>query len=103
MTAPGPWIGLLDMPPEAWSNPAVDLSEAALDDKPANASVEAQGTSAARGAEADAAGCRPDASARDRQEALLDEAIEETFPASDPVSVIRVAERGDLSSRGHDP
>lgn len=28
----------------------------------------------------------PEASERRRQEALLDEAIEETFPASDPIS-----------------
>ena len=27
---------------------------------------------------------------RERQEALLDEAVQETFPASDPVSVARV-------------
>jgi hypothetical protein len=31
-----------------------------------------------------------EASAEDRQEALLDEGIEETFPGSDPVSVKRI-------------
>jgi hypothetical protein len=30
---------------------------------------------------------------RKRQEALLDEAVQETFPASDPVSVARVPQR----------
>lgn len=28
--------------------------------------------------------------AEDRQEALVDEGVEETFPASDPVSVMRI-------------
>jgi hypothetical protein len=31
-----------------------------------------------------------EAGAEDRQEALVDEGIEETFPASDPVSVKRI-------------
>ena len=31
-----------------------------------------------------------DADPHVRQEALLDEAVEETFPASDPVSVVRI-------------
>lgn len=31
-----------------------------------------------------------EAEAEDRQEALVDEGIEETFPASDPVSVKRI-------------
>lgn len=30
------------------------------------------------------------AEAEDRQEALVDEALEETFPASDPISVKRI-------------
>lgn len=32
----------------------------------------------------------PDAEVEDRQEALVDEGVEETFPASDPVSVKRI-------------
>lgn len=33
---------------------------------------------------------RREAEAEDRQEALVDEGVEETFPASDPVSVKRI-------------
>lgn len=33
---------------------------------------------------------RKEAEAEDRQEALVDEGLEETFPASDPVSVKRI-------------
>lgn len=33
---------------------------------------------------------KPDENLSDRQEQLLDEAVEETFPASDPVSVKRI-------------
>ncbi len=35
----------------------------------------------------------PGADLRARQEALLDEAIQETFPASDPVAVMRIPAR----------
>lgn len=48
------------------------------------------------GAEADDAAAaapgklEPGDDLRERQEALLDEAVQETFPASDPVSVARV-------------
>ena len=31
-----------------------------------------------------------DADPRARQEALLDEAVQETFPASDPIAVVRI-------------
>ncbi len=34
--------------------------------------------------------CEADRDAEDRQEALIDEGVEETFPASDPVSVKRI-------------
>ncbi|GAA0652198.1 hypothetical protein [Brevundimonas lenta] len=34
--------------------------------------------------------CEEERMAEDRQEALVDEGIEETFPASDPVSVKRI-------------
>ena len=34
--------------------------------------------------------CEQKRGAEDRQEALVDEGIEETFPASDPVSVKRI-------------
>ena len=34
--------------------------------------------------------CEEERQAEDRQEALVDEGIEETFPASDPVSVKRI-------------
>ena len=34
--------------------------------------------------------CESDRDAEDRQEALIDEGVEETFPASDPVSVKRI-------------
>lgn len=34
--------------------------------------------------------CEDERGAEDRQEALVDEGIEETFPASDPVSVKRI-------------
>lgn len=50
----------------------------------------------ARKAEPLAEGKKPDqlaekeAAAEDRQEALLDEGLEETFPGSDPVSVKRI-------------
>jgi len=33
---------------------------------------------------------KKEAQAEDRQEALIDEGVEETFPASDPVSVKRI-------------
>lgn len=33
---------------------------------------------------------KKDAACEDRQEALVDEGVEETFPASDPVSVKRI-------------
>ena len=33
---------------------------------------------------------KKEAAAEDRQEALIDEGVEETFPASDPVSVKRI-------------
>ena len=33
---------------------------------------------------------RPDEDLRDRQDQLLDEAVEETFPASDPISPKRI-------------
>jgi hypothetical protein len=36
-----------------------------------------------------------DADLRERQEALLDEAVEETFPASDPISVAVPCRRTD--------
>lgn len=34
--------------------------------------------------------CEQERGAEDRQEALVDEGVEETFPASDPVSVKRI-------------
>ncbi len=34
--------------------------------------------------------CEEDREAESRQEALVDEGVEETFPASDPVSVKRI-------------
>lgn len=34
--------------------------------------------------------CETDRQAEDRQEALIDQGLEETFPASDPVSVMRI-------------
>ncbi|MDQ3126607.1 MAG: hypothetical protein M3Q74_13510 [Pseudomonadota bacterium] len=34
--------------------------------------------------------CEEERDAEDRQEALLDEGLEETFPASDPVSAKRI-------------
>ena len=34
--------------------------------------------------------CEEERHAEDRQEALVDEGVEETFPASDPVSVKRI-------------
>ena len=34
--------------------------------------------------------CEEDRGAENRQEALVDEGVEETFPASDPVSVKRI-------------
>ncbi|HEY0102094.1 MAG TPA: hypothetical protein VGB60_01370 [Brevundimonas sp.] len=34
--------------------------------------------------------CEEDRDAESRQEALVDEGVEETFPASDPVSVKRI-------------
>ena len=34
--------------------------------------------------------CEEDRAAESRQEALVDEGVEETFPASDPVSVKRI-------------
>ena len=34
--------------------------------------------------------CEAEREAEDRQEALIDEGVEETFPASDPVSVKRI-------------
>ncbi|HYD27873.1 hypothetical protein [Brevundimonas sp.] len=34
--------------------------------------------------------CEEDRHAENRQEALVDEGVEETFPASDPVSVKRI-------------
>ncbi|NJC39768.1 hypothetical protein GGQ87_000026 [Brevundimonas alba] len=34
--------------------------------------------------------CEEDRDAENRQEALVDEGVEETFPASDPVSVKRI-------------
>lgn len=45
------------------------------------------GAEAARGKEAAARAVEADRDAKARMEELLDEAIEETFPASDPISV----------------
>ena len=40
----------------------------------------------------------PDENLRERQERLLDEAVEETFPASDPIAVADVSETRDDSA-----
>lgn len=50
----------------------------------------AQGHGASQG-RADAAAPSADSSLRARQERLLDEGLEETFPASDPVAIVRLA------------
>jgi hypothetical protein len=49
-----------------------------------------RGSSGARADEAAAAAHDVDRDLRDRQERLLDEGLEETFPASDPVAVVRL-------------
>jgi hypothetical protein len=54
-------------------------------------SVYDSGSGGARADEAAAAAeVAPDCSLRARQEALLDEGVQETFPASDPVAVVRL-------------
>lgn len=57
-----------------------------------------EGTSADNAA-ADAPGdLVPGENLRERQERLLDEAVEETFPASDPIAVADVTETRDDSA-----
>ncbi|MDD3838522.1 MAG: hypothetical protein WCY15_08465 [Phenylobacterium sp.] len=58
-----------------------------------NQNVYERGSSGARADDAAAAAPgdrRPDADLKQRQERLLDEGLEETFPASDPVAVVRL-------------
>lgn len=61
-----------------------------------------EGSSAAHADDAAAAApgdLAPDENLRERQERLLDEAVQETFPASDPIAVADVTETADDSAR----
>ncbi|HEY1606671.1 MAG TPA: hypothetical protein VGF77_13845 [Allosphingosinicella sp.] len=61
-------------------------------DRDSEPSVYEKGSSAARAGEAAARDMKPDDEAH--EEDLLDEAIEETFPASDPISPAAPRRRG---------